>query len=60
MNDNKVKLAVNGGGGFGAKLYGKQLVTHPKYIGEEDELELTVFQQLYIEVEEKQLEKIVD
>ncbi|USK62395.1 nitrite reductase [Peribacillus asahii] len=59
MKENKIKIAVNGGVGFGAKLNAKQLITLAKYLGEEEELELTVFQQLYIEVEEYQLEETV-
>ncbi|USK61865.1 nitrite reductase [Peribacillus asahii] len=59
MKENKIKIAVNGGVGFGAKLNAKQLITLAKYLGEEEELELTVFQQLYIEVEEHQLEETV-
>ncbi|MGE6721239.1 nitrite reductase [Peribacillus frigoritolerans] len=59
MNENRIKIAVNGGVGFGAKLNAKQLITLAKYLGEEEELELTVFQQLYIEVEEHQLEETV-
>ncbi|WP_223590209.1 nitrite reductase [Neobacillus bataviensis] len=58
VNDGKkVKIAINGGIGFGAKLNAKQLVTISKYIDENEELELTTFQQLYIEIpEEKQSE----
>ncbi|MFS0750910.1 nitrite reductase [Oceanobacillus sp. 1P07AA] len=48
--ENKIKIAVNGGIGFGAKLNSKQLMTISKYMNEEDELELTTFQQLYIEI----------
>jgi len=59
MKENKIKMAVNGGVGFGAKLNAKQLITLAKYLGEEEELELTIFQQLYIEVEEHQLEETV-
>lgn len=46
--EDKVKIAVNGGIGFGAKLNSKQLMTISKYMNEEDELELTTFQQLYV------------
>jgi precorrin-3B C17-methyltransferase len=54
---NKIKLAVNGGIGFGAKLNPKQLITIAKYLNDEDEIELTTFQQIYIEIpEKKQLE----
>ena len=53
----KIKIAVNGGIGFGAKLNYKQLLTISKYMSENEELELTTFQQLYIEIpEDKQTE----
>jgi len=55
----KIKIAVNGGIGFGSKLSSKQLVTIAKYMSDNDELELTTFQQLYLEIpEEKQVEII--
>lgn len=60
MKENKIQLAVNGGVGFGAKLITKQLLMLAKYIDDEEVLELTVFQQLYFEVDEQQLEKIVE
>src|SRR5699024_220092 len=56
--DNKIKIAVNGGIGFGAKLNSKQLMTISKYMDEEDELELTTFQQLYIEILEEDKERV--
>jgi precorrin-3B C17-methyltransferase len=53
----KIKIAVNGGISFGAKLNPKQLVTIAKYLNEDEEIELTTFQQLYIEIpEDKQAE----
>ncbi len=55
----KVKIAINGGIGFGAKLNAKQLMTICKYMGEDEELELTTFQQLYIEIPEDQKEEIM-
>lgn len=55
--ENMVKIAVNGGISFGAKLTGKQLITIAKYMPEDTELELTTFQQLYIEVPEEKLEE---
>ncbi|CEG29008.1 nitrite reductase [Bacillus sp. B-jedd] len=57
--DKKIKLAVNGGIGFGAKLTARQLVTLAKYLGENEELELTTFQQLYIEIPEDGKEEII-
>jgi precorrin-3B C17-methyltransferase len=56
----KYKIAINGGIGFGAKLNAKQLVTISKYINEDDELELTTFQQLYLEIPEDNKEKIIE
>ncbi|WP_253701796.1 nitrite reductase [Bacillus sp. FJAT-27445] len=53
----KIRIAVNGGIGFGAKLNSKQLITIAKYLDENEELELTTFQQIYIDIpEEKQAE----
>ncbi|CDQ40014.1 MULTISPECIES: nitrite and sulphite reductase 4Fe-4S domain protein [Virgibacillus] len=56
----KTKIAVNGGIGFGAKLNPKQLVTISKYMSEDDELELTTFQQLYIEIPENRKEETIE
>ncbi|MEH6939097.1 nitrite reductase [Bacillus sp. JJ664] len=58
-NLNKITIAVNGGISFGAKLNAKQLLMIAKYIGE-DELELTTFQQLYIEIPEVQQDEIIN
>ncbi|WP_010283774.1 hypothetical protein [Bacillus timonensis] len=57
---NKIKIAINGGIGFGAKLNAKQLVTISKYMKEDEELELTTFQQLYIEVPEDKKNEIIE
>ncbi len=51
---------MNGGIGFGAKLNSKQLMTISKYMNEDDELELTTFQQLYIEIPENRKEEIIE
>ncbi len=56
----KVKIAINGGIGFGAKLNAKQLLTISKYMNEDDELELTTFQQLYIEIPEVKKDEIIE
>ncbi|MFC5587848.1 nitrite reductase [Sporosarcina soli] len=56
QQEKMVKLAVNGGISFGSKLNAKQLVVIAEYMLEEDELELTTFQQLYFEVLESDLE----
>jgi NAD(P)H-nitrite reductase large subunit len=58
MGENMVKLAVNGGIDFGAKLNGKQLLVLARYMGEESELEVTTFQQLYIDIPESKLEEV--
>lgn len=55
MEDSNVKLAINGGIGFGSKLNAKQLAVITKYMDENDELELTTFQQLYITVPESKV-----
>lgn len=52
-----VSLAVNGGIGFGAKLTPKQLLALGKHLDEDTEIELTTFQQLYIQVSESKLEE---
>ncbi|APC49041.1 nitrite reductase [Virgibacillus halodenitrificans] len=57
--ENKIKIAVNGGIGFGSKLNSKQLMTISKYMSEEDELELTTFQQLYIEIPEDNKDEVI-
>lgn len=57
---NKVKIAINGGIGFGAKLNAKQLLTISKYLNEDEELELTTFQQLYLEIPEDQKVEIIE
>ena len=59
-NDKKIKLAINGGIGFGAKLNAKQLLTISKYLNENEELELTTFQQLYIEISVDRREDIIE
>jgi precorrin-3B C17-methyltransferase len=56
----RMKIAINGGIGFGAKLNSKQLLTISKYMNEEDELELTTFQQLYIEIPEDKKDEIME
>jgi len=56
----KVKIAINGGIGFGAKLNSKQLIVISKYMKEDEELELTTFQQIYIDIPEDKKEEIID
>lgn len=53
-----MKLAVNGGISFGAKLNSKQLLTLARYLKDEDEIEITTFQQLYVDVPEEKLDDI--
>ncbi len=55
----KIKIAVNGGIGFGSKLNANQLLTISKYMDANEELELTTFQQLYIEIPENKKEEII-
>jgi len=56
----KIKIAINGGIGFGAKLNSKQLIIISKYLDEKEEIELTTFQQLYIEILEDKKEEIIE
>lgn len=58
-NLKKIKIAVNGGINFGSKLTAKQLVTIAKYLEEGGELEVTTFQQLYLEIPEEKKEEII-
>ncbi|MEH6986268.1 nitrite reductase [Cytobacillus firmus] len=55
----KVKIAVNGGIDFGAKLSAKQLLLIAKHMDDNDQLELTTFQQIYIEVFEDDKDSII-
>jgi precorrin-3B C17-methyltransferase len=57
--EKMIKLAVNGGIDFGSKLNAKQLLVLAKYLGDEQELELTTFQQLYIELPESRKDEAV-
>lgn len=56
--EKTVKIAINGGIAFGSKLNAKQLVVIAEYMNDGDELELTTFQQLYIEVLESKVELV--
>ncbi|MFP5111761.1 nitrite reductase [Bacillaceae bacterium C204] len=56
----KIKIAINGGIGFGAKLNSKQLIIISKYMDEKEDIELTTFQQLYIEILEDKKEEIIE
>ncbi len=58
--DKKIKIAVNGGIEFGAKLNSKQLLTITKYMEDDAQLELTTFQQLYLEIPENKKEEIIE
>jgi precorrin-3B C17-methyltransferase len=55
----KIKIAVNGGINFGSKLSAKQLVTMAKYLDDEQEIEVTTFQQLYMEVPEEKKDEVI-
>lgn len=57
--EKKIKIAVNGGINFGAKLTAKQLLVIAKYLEEGEELELTTFQQLYIDIPEEKKGEII-
>jgi precorrin-3B C17-methyltransferase len=59
IQQKKIKLAVNGGINFGSKLSAKQLVTMAKYLDEEQEIEVTTFQQLYMEVLEEKKDEVI-
>lgn len=59
ITENMIKLAVNGGIDFGSKLNAKQLITLAKYLNDDQELELTTFQQLYIEIPESRREEAI-
>ncbi|WP_282155971.1 nitrite reductase [Cytobacillus gottheilii] len=56
----KIKIAVNGGIDFGAKLSAKQLLVIAKYMDDNDQLELTTFQQIYIEIFEDDKDEIIE
>ncbi|WP_409254062.1 nitrite reductase [Bacillus sp. SCS-153A] len=58
MPVEKIKVAVNGGIGFGAKLTSKQLMIIANRI-EDVELELTTFQQLYVEIPKDDAEEAI-
>ncbi|QKG85521.1 nitrite reductase [Kroppenstedtia pulmonis] len=58
QKEKMVKLAVNGGISFGSKLNAKQLAVIAEYMKDGDELELTTFQQLYIEVLESKVDLV--
>ncbi|MFP7200962.1 nitrite reductase [Lysinibacillus halotolerans] len=60
MEGEKIKIAINGGIGFGAKLNAKQLAMISSYMDESEEIELTTFQQLYIEIPENKKEEIIE
>ncbi|WP_078382405.1 nitrite reductase [Sutcliffiella halmapala] len=57
VGEKTIKLAINGGIGFGSKLTSKQLLVLAQYMNEEDELEVTTFQQLYIDIPASKLEE---
>lgn len=56
----KIKIAINGGIGFGAKLNSKQLMTVSKYLNEDEEIELTTFQQLHLEIPADKRTEIIE
>ncbi|MFO1445020.1 nitrite reductase [Bacillus sp. Bva_UNVM-123] len=60
QNERMVKLAINGGISFGSRLNAKQLAVIAEHLNDGDELELTTFQQLYIEIPEAKKEDIIE
>jgi precorrin-3B C17-methyltransferase len=58
-HQSKIKIAVNGGINFGSKLSAKQLLVVANYLEEEAELELTTFQQLYLEISEEKKDEVM-
>jgi precorrin-3B C17-methyltransferase len=57
--EKMIKIAVNGGINFGSKLSARQLIVLAKYMDDSQELELTTFQQLYIEIPESRKDEAV-
>ena len=57
--EEKIKLAINGGIGFGSTLNAQQLITISSLLQEGEELELTTFQQLYIEIAAHQKDDVI-
>ncbi|WP_408011493.1 hypothetical protein ACJROX_15135 [Pseudalkalibacillus sp. A8] len=55
LSIQKVTIAVNGGIEFGAKLTPKQLMILSSY---DTEIELSTFQQLYVEVRKEDVKQI--
>lgn len=60
MTEETQKLAVNGGISFGSKLNARQLATLASYMAEDDEMELTTFQQLYVDIPHHQVEEATE
>ncbi|WP_425388466.1 nitrite reductase [Domibacillus robiginosus] len=59
MNE-KIKMAVNGGIDFGSRLNAAQLRTIAKYMDDEESIEVTTFQQLYVEIPKDKEEEIIE
>ncbi|MFS0593187.1 nitrite reductase [Cytobacillus horneckiae] len=58
QKEKMIKLAVNGGISFGAKLNAKQLAVITECMNDGDELELTTFQQLHVDVPESKVKLV--
>lgn len=56
--EKSVKMAVNGGISFGSKLNTKQLLVIAEHMNDGDQIELTTFQQLYIDVRESEVKTV--
>ena len=57
--EKMIKIAVNGGIDFGSKLTARQLIVLAKYMEDDQVLELTTFQQLYVEIPESRKDEAV-
>ncbi|QHE52348.1 nitrite reductase [Pontibacillus sp. HMF3514] len=59
VKEKMVSLAVNGGIQYGgSKLTGKQLIVLGKHLDEDQEVELTTFQSIYIKVPESKVDPV--
>ncbi|WP_349407475.1 nitrite reductase [Pseudalkalibacillus sp. SCS-8] len=56
----KLTLAVNPGIGFGSKLTPKKLLVLANYLDDDTEIELTTFQQLYVQVAEEKVDQVIE
>ncbi|GKU84230.1 MULTISPECIES: nitrite reductase [Bacillati] len=59
MGAEKIKITVNGGIQFGARINARQLSILAKYLDENQEVELTTFQQIYLEIPKSNAQEIM-